>query len=54
MTDTELIKHLHDRVEDINHEITIPQSYEAKCFLDGKRKGFQYVLDLLEVKKNDD
>ena len=40
---------IRDRIKDINHEITIPQSNEAKCFLDGKRKAFQYVLDLLEV-----
>ena len=50
MTDKELAKHLHDRIENINTEIMIPQSYVAKCILDGKRKAFQYVLDLLEVK----
>lgn len=52
MTNKELAKHLRDRIEYIDHEITIPQSYEAKLFLDGKRKAFQYVLDLLE-KKNE-
>lgn len=49
MTNEELANHLRDRIKDINHEITIPQSDEAKCLLDGKRKAFQYVLDLLEV-----
>ena len=49
----EVANHLRDRVEDINHEIMIPQSNEAKCFLDGKRKAFQYVLDLLEKNKNE-
>ena len=53
MTDKELASHLRDRIKDINYEITIPQSNEAKCLLDGKRKAFQYVLDLLGVKKND-
>lgn len=47
----ELANHLRDRIQHIDHEITIPQSYEAKCFLDGKRKAFQYVLDLLEIKR---
>lgn len=42
--------HLRDRIKDIDHEIMIPQSDESKCFLDGKRKAFQYVLDLLEAK----
>ena len=51
MTNKELAKHLCDRIEYINHEIMIPQSDEAKCILDGKRKAFQYVLDLLEVKE---
>ena len=46
-------EHLRNRIKDINHEITIPQSNEAKCFLDGKRKAFQYVLNLLGVKKNE-
>ena len=49
----EVATHIRDRIEDINHEIMIPQSDEAKCILDGKRKGFQYVLDLLEMKKNE-
>lgn len=53
MTNKELANHLRDKIKDINHEITIPQSDEAKCLLDGKRKAFQYVLDLLEVKNND-
>lgn len=51
--EVELANHLRDRIKDIDHEITIPQSYEAKCFLNGKRKAFQYVLDLLETKKNE-
>lgn len=46
--EVELANHLRDRIKVIDHEITIPQSYEAKCFLDGKRKAFQYVLDLLK------
>ena len=46
--EVELANHLRDRIKIIDHEITIPQSYEAKCFLDGKRKAFQYVLDLLK------
>ena len=53
MNNKELAKHLRDKIESINHEITIPQSHGGKCFLDVKRKAFQYVLDLLEVKKND-
>lgn len=51
--EVELVNHLRDRIKVIDYEITIPQSYEAKCFLDGKRKAFQYVLDLLETKKNE-
>lgn len=51
MTNKELAKHLRDRIEDINTEIKIPQSYEAKCILHGRRTGFQYVLDLLEEKE---
>ena len=53
MTNEELAKHMRNRIEDINRAVKIPQSNEAKCFLDGKRKAFQYVLDLLEAKKND-
>jgi hypothetical protein len=53
MTNKELAKHIRNRIVDINRAIKIPQSDEAKCFLDGKRKAFQYVLDLLEVKKNE-
>lgn len=53
MNNEELAKHMRNRIEDINRAIKIPQSNEAKCFLDGKRKAFQYVLDLLEVKKNE-
>lgn len=48
----EIANHLRDRIKDVDHEITIPQSYEAKCFLDGKRKAFQYVLDLLEIRRS--
>ena len=50
MTNEEVATHLRDRIQHIDHEITIPQSYNAYCFLDGKRKAFQYVLDLLENK----
>lgn len=50
MTNKELANHLRDRIKDIDHEITIPQSNAGKCFLDGRRKAFQYVLDLLEEK----
>jgi hypothetical protein len=50
MTNKELAKHMRNRIEDINRAIKIPQSDETKCFLDGKRKAFQYVLDLLEIK----
>ncbi len=53
MNNEELAKHMRNRIEDINRAIKITQSIEAKCFLDGKRKAFQYVLDLLEVKKNE-
>lgn len=56
MTNKELANHLRDRIKDIDHEIMIPQSDRSKCFLDGKKKAFQYVLDLLEMKggaKND-
>ena len=52
MTNEELAKHIRNRIVDINRAIKIPQSNEAKCFLDGKRKAFQYVLDLLEVKND--
>lgn len=52
--EVELANHLRDRIKVIDHEITIPQSYEAKCFLDGKRKAFQYVLDLLEIKRGEE
>lgn len=52
--EVELTNHLRDRIKVIDHEITIPQSYEAKCFLDGKRKAFQYVLDLLEIKRGEE
>lgn len=52
MNNEKLANHLRDRIKDINHEIMVPQSNEAKCLLDGKRKAFQYVLDLLEVKND--
>lgn len=52
MNNKELANHLRDRIKAIDYEITIPQSNEAKCLLDGKRKAFQYVLDLLEVKND--
>lgn len=50
MNNEELAKNIRSRIESINLVINIPQSYEAKCFLDGKRKAYQYVLDLLEIR----